>query len=56
VEKFLFGFSVSYVISGVVLGIFGPGYLALGPNHKSLLFDLSKFSWKTKLYPEPLEP
>jgi len=30
---FGFGFFVSDVISGVVLGLFGPLHLALGPNH-----------------------
>jgi len=37
---FGFGFFVSDVISGVVLGIFGPLHLALGPNRKMVVFQV----------------
>jgi len=32
------GFVVSDIISGVVLGLFGPLHLALGPNHWMVVF------------------
>jgi len=47
-KKFLvldFRFIVSDAISGVVLGLFGPLHLALGPNHWIVVF-CSSFFWK----------
>jgi len=38
---FGFGFFVSDVISGVVLGLFGPLHLALGPNRQMVVFRSS---------------
>jgi len=40
-----FRFFVSDVISRVVLGVFGPLRLALGPNRQMVLF-CSSFYWK----------
>jgi len=40
-----FGFFVGDIINGVVLGIFGWGYWALGPNCKREVFH-SSFYWK----------
>jgi len=37
--SFGFQFFVGDDITGVELGIFGQGYQALGPNHKSQIFD-----------------
>jgi len=51
-----FGFQIflSDVISGVLLGHFGPLHLALGSNRKMVLF-CSSFSLDTKLKSESLD-
>ena len=41
----VFGCFVSDVIGGVVLGLFGPLHLALGPNRYMVVFH-SHFNWK----------